>query len=131
MSLQDPISDMLVRIKNAQSRGKVTVAMPYAKQKEAIALVLIEEGYLKDLLVEGEGAKKQLVIGLKYYESQPVIEEIKRISRPSLRKYSSCSELPKVKGGLGVAIISTCKGIMTDKKARQARLGGEVLCSVA
>lgn len=131
MSMQDPIADMLTRIRNAQARAKTQVSMPYSKVKEAIAKVLVDEGYALATEVSGESATKTLTVSLKYYEGKAVIEEIQRVSRPGLRIYSSKDELPKVKGGLGVAIVSTCKGIMTGQRAKALGVGGEVLCSVA
>lgn len=131
MSMQDPIADMLTRIRNAQARAKTEVTMPFSKVKEAIAKVLSEEGYVTGTAVFGEGAKKSLTIELKYYEGKAVIDEIRRVSRPGLRIYSSKDEMPKVKGGLGVAIVSTCKGIMTGQRATSLGIGGEVMCSVA
>lgn len=129
MSMQDPISDMLTRIRNAQVRKKVSVTMPSSKAKAAICAVLKEEGYITDYAV-GEGAKPELTVELKYHEGAPVIEEIQRASRPGLRKYRPTGELPAVRGGLGVAIVSTSKGVMTDRAARAAGVGGEVLCTV-
>lgn len=131
MSMQDPIADMLTRIRNGQARAKSEVQMPFSSVKEAIAKVLVDEGYALGTDISGEGAKNQLHVALKYYDGKPVIDEIKRISRPGLRIYSSKDELPKVKGGLGVAIISTCKGIMTGQRAGSLGIGGEVICSVA
>jgi len=131
MSMSDPISDMLTRIRNAQSSEKKSVAMPASKLKSAIAQVLKDEGYIEDFAVrEGEG-KPQLEIGLKYYAGKPVIERIERVSRPGLRIYRPKDELPKVMNGLGVAIVSTSRGVMTDRKARGMGVGGEVLCIVA
>ncbi len=129
MSLQDPVSDMLTRIRNAQKARKVNVAMPSSKQKEAIAEVLKNEGYISGYSVEGD-AKKTLTIELKYFQGEPVIEEIKRVSRPGLRIFKSKDELPSVNGGLGIAIISTSKGVMTEKQARASGNGGEVICTV-
>jgi small subunit ribosomal protein S8 len=129
MSMQDPISDMLTRIRNAQARKKVSVAMPSSNAKAAICAVLKEEGYIADFAVS-EGAKPELTVELKYHEGAPVIEEIQRVSRPGLRKYRPTDELPAVRGGLGVAIVSTSKGVMTDRAARAAGVGGEVLCTV-
>jgi len=127
----DPIADMLTRIRNAQSSEKKSVAMPASKLKSAIAQVLKDEGYIEDFAVrEGEG-KPQLEIGLKYYAGKPVIERIERVSRPGLRIYRPKDELPKVMNGLGVAIVSTSRGVMTDRKARGMGVGGEVLCIVA
>jgi len=131
MSMTDPIADMLVRIKNAAAVGKQTVKMPSSKIKVAIANVLKSEGYITDLRVTEEGAKAELEIVLKYFEGRPVIERLQRVSRSGLRQYRGKAALPKVLGGLGVAIISTSKGIMTDAQARQHGVGGEVLCFVA
>ena len=131
MSMTDPIADMLVRIKNAAAVGKQTVKMPSSKTKVAIANVLKDEGYIGELRVTENGAKAELEIVLKYYEGKPVIETLKRVSRSGLRQYRGKAALPKVLGGLGVAIISTSKGIMTDARARQEGVGGEVLCFVA
>jgi small subunit ribosomal protein S8 len=131
MSMTDPIADMLVRIKNAAAVRKPTVKMPSSKIKAAIATVLKDEGYIADFRVTQDGAKAQLEVVLKYYEGKPVIERLQRYSRSGLRQYRGKDELPKVLGGLGVAIISTSKGIMTDAQARQQGVGGEVLCFVA
>jgi small subunit ribosomal protein S8 len=131
MSLQDPISDMLTRIRNGQARAKVSVSMPSSKQKVAIAQILQDEGYISMFTVEEAGAKKSLTIELKYYEGKPVIELLKRVSRPSLRLYKKTDEIAKVKAGLGTAIISTSKGLMTDKTARTTGVGGEVICIIA
>jgi small subunit ribosomal protein S8 len=131
MSMTDPIADMLVRIRNAAAVGKQTVKMPSSKTKVAIANVLKDEGYIGDLRVTENGAKAELEIVLKYYEGKPVIEKLQRVSRSGLRNYRGKDALPKVLGGLGVAIISTSKGIMTDARARQEGVGGEVLCFVA
>ena len=132
MSMTDPIADMLVRIKNAAAVRKTTVKMPSSKTKVAIANVLKAEGYIADAIVTDIApGKKQLEISLKYFEGRPVIERLERFSRSGLRQYRGKSELPKVLGGLGVAIISTSKGIMTDAQARQQGVGGEVLCFVA
>ena len=130
MSMQDPISDMLTRIRNAQIAGKATVSMPSSTMKVAIAQVLKDEGYVNDMSVEQEGAKAQLKIELKYFQGKPVIEMIKRRSRPGLRISSGKSGLPSVNNGLGVAIVSTSKGVMSDRKAREIGEGGEVLCYV-
>tara|TARA_B110000444_G_C18811932_1_gene583078 strand:- start:434 stop:820 length:387 start_codon:yes stop_codon:yes gene_type:complete len=127
--MQDPLADMLTRIRNAQMAGKVSVDMPSSKQKVAVCSVLEQEGYIGGYAVE-QGDKPQLSIELRYYEGKPVIAELDRISRPGLRRYSNTSELPKVRAGLGVAIISTSKGVMTDRAARIAGIGGEVLCTV-
>ncbi|RWU08770.1 30S ribosomal protein S8 [Pseudidiomarina gelatinasegens] len=130
MSMQDPIADMFTRIRNAQGANKVAVRMPASKQKLAIAQVLKEEGYIADFSVSGE-VKTELEVTLKYFEGKPVIETIERVSRPGLRIYKKRNELPKVMGGLGVAVVSTSKGLMTDRAARKAGLGGEVLGYVA
>ncbi len=130
MSMQDPIADMLTRIRNGQSAQKKSVTMPTSKLKKAIAQVLKDEGYIKDFAVSDE-AKSQLTVELKYHNGQPVIEELKRVSRPGLRIYRGTDELPKVIGGLGVAIISTSKGVMSDRAARKIGHGGEVLCLVS
>jgi small subunit ribosomal protein S8 len=129
MSMQDSLADMLTRIRNAQMAEKQTVSMPSSKLKAAVAQVLQDEGYINGFGVE-ESAKSQLTIELKYFEGKPVIEEIDRYSRPGLRQYSGSSKLPNVRGGLGVAIVSTSKGVMTDRAARAAGVGGEVLCTV-
>lgn len=129
MSMQDPLADMLTRIRNAQMAAKKTVSMPAAKLKAAVAQVLQDEGYINGFSVE-ESAKPELTIELKYFEGKPVIEEIDRYSRPGLRQYSGSSKLPNIRGGLGVAIVSTSKGVMTDRAARAAGVGGEVLCTV-
>lgn len=131
MSMSDPIADMLTRIRNGQVRGKVTITMPASKQKLAIASLLKDEGYLADVSVQGEGPKGELVIKLKYHRGRPVIEYLKRVSRPGLRIYRSKDELPKVWGGLGVVVVSTSKGVMTDRAARAAGHGGEILAYVA
>ena len=131
MAMSDPIADMLTRIRNAQLVGKTTVAMPGSKLKAAIAKVLKDEGYIDNFEVQNiENNKKSLVLTLKYYAGSPVIEKIERVSRPGLRIYKSCDEIPRVMNGLGVAIISTQKGVMTDRKAREGKVGGEVLCYV-
>ncbi|QYK01573.1 30S ribosomal protein S8 [Shewanella psychrotolerans] len=130
MSMQDPIADMLTRIRNGQAANKVSVSMPSNKLKVAIAQTLKEEGYIADYAVAGE-AKPVLEITLKYFQGQPVVETIQRVSRPGLRIYKGKNELPKVMGGLGVAIVSTSKGLMTDRAARQHGMGGEVICYVA
>lgn len=131
MSMQDSVADMLTRIRNGQAAEKVRVTMPSSKQKIAIAEVLKQEGYIKDLSVEDVENKKQLSIVLKYYDGRPVISTIKRVSRPGLRIYKRKDALPKVMGGLGVAIISTSGGVMTDRAARAAGHGGEVICFVS
>lgn len=130
MSMQDPLADMLTRIRNGQMAKKATVDMPSSKMKLAIAKVLQDEGYIKGFTVDGE-VKPTLTVELKYYEGKPVIESLKRVSRPGLRIYKPGDELPKVMGGLGVAIVSTNKGVMTDRAARAAGVGGEVLCYVS
>lgn len=129
MSMQDTLADMITRIRNAQGAGKATVAMPSSKVKASVAEVLKSEGYIADFSVDGD-VKPTLSIDLKYYEGKPVIENIKRVSRPGLRTYKGSTELPKVEAGLGIAIISTSKGIMTDRAARAADIGGEVICTV-
>jgi small subunit ribosomal protein S8 len=129
MSLQDPIADMLTRVRNAQKANKVSVEMPASKQKVRIATVLKDEGYISDFKLSDDKLKK-LTIELKYYRGKPVIEDIRRISRPGLRIFKSKDDLPSVNGGLGIAIISTSKGVMTDAQARAAGHGGEVICSV-
>jgi small subunit ribosomal protein S8 len=131
MSMSDPIADMLTRIRNAQMVEKPTVSMPASKLKVAIAQVLKDEGYIDGFELSGDAAKRQLNIGLKYYAGRPVIEQLERVSRPGLRIYKGRESLPTVMNGLGVAIVTTPKGVMTDRKARQAGIGGEVLCYVA
>lgn len=131
MSMTDPIADMLTRIRNAQQANKVDVKMPSSKVKVSIAEVLKEEGYITAYNVTDEAGKPQLTITLKYFEGKPVIESISRVSRPGLRVYRSATQLPKVIGGLGVAIVSTSKGVMADRKARALGQGGEVLCAVS
>lgn len=130
MSMQDPVSDMLTRIRNAQSVDKASVSMPSSKMKVAIAGVLKDEGYINDFSVEQSGTKATLVIALKYFQGKPVIEVIRRRSRPGLRIYKGNSDLPRVNNGLGVAIVSTSKGVMSDRKAHEIGEGGEVLCYV-
>ena len=130
MSMQDPIADMLTRIRNGQAANKVAINMPSSKLKVAMANVLAAEGYIESVKVL-EGAKPELEITLKYFQGKPVVESIQRVSRPGLRIYKRKDELPKVMGGLGVAVISTSKGVMTDRAARQAGLGGEIICYVA
>ena len=131
MSLQDPIADMLTRIRNGHARSRRNVVMPSSKQKVAIAEILKEEGYITGFAVQADGPKKTLDIELKYYEGKPVIEMIQRVSRPSLRKYKKSGDILKIKSGLGTAIVSTSKGLMTDKTAREQGIGGEVLCIIA
>ena len=130
MSMQDPIADMLTRIRNGQSASKKSVSMPSSKVKKAIANVLKDEGYITDFSVD-DSNKQTLTVELKYHNGQPVIEEIKRVSRPGLRIYRGSEDLPKVIGGLGVAIISTSKGVMSDRAARKIGHGGEVICLVS
>jgi small subunit ribosomal protein S8 len=131
MSMSDPIADMLTRIRNAQSVEKPVVSMPSSKLKVAIAQVLKDEGYIDGFAVKAEGVKSELEISLKYYAGRPVIERIERVSRPGLRIYRGRDAIPQVMNGLGVAIVTTPKGVMTDRKARQSGVGGEVLCYVA
>ena len=130
MSMQDPMSDMLTRIRNGLSASKTSVSMPYSKQKEAVAKLLTKEGYIQGFEVDPEG-NKRLKIALKYCRGMPVIELLKRVSRPGLRIYKKHKDLPKVYGGYGVAIISTSKGLMSDRQARAQGFGGEVVCYVA
>jgi small subunit ribosomal protein S8 len=129
--MSDPIADLLTRIRNAQSVNKTNVAMPSSKLKVAIARVLKEEGYIEDFAVADQSGKPELRIELKYYAGRPVIERIERVSRPGLRIYRGKSEIPTVMNGLGVAIVSTPKGVMTDRKARATGTGGEILCYLA
>ena len=131
MSMSDPIADMLTRIRNGQIVDKTEVVMPSSKLKVAIAKVLQEEGYIEGYSVDENGGKAQLRIGLKYYAGRPVIERIERVSRPGLRIYKNHLDIPQVMNGLGVAIVSTPKGVMTDRAARAAGIGGEILCVVA
>ncbi|HLP97082.1 MAG TPA: 30S ribosomal protein S8 [Sideroxyarcus sp.] len=131
MSMSDPISDMLTRIRNAQMAEKVTVSMPSSKIKAAIAKVLLDEGYVEGFKVIDHDGKPTLEIGLKYYANRPVIEKIQRVSRPGLRVYKGSEDIPRVMNNLGIAIVSTSKGLMTDRKARANGIGGEVLCIVA
>jgi len=131
MSMTDPIADMLVRIKNALAVGKPAVRMPSSKTKVAVANVLKDEGYIADVRVQSQGAKAELEISLKYYQGKPVIARLERVSRSGLRQYRGKDALPRIMGGLGVAIISTSKGIMTDSRARAEGVGGEVICLVA
>ncbi|MDD5175515.1 MAG: 30S ribosomal protein S8 [Sterolibacterium sp.] len=131
MSMTDPIADMLTRIRNAQMAQKGAVVMPSSKLKVAIATVLKDEGYIDDFAVRENSGKPELDIALKYYAGRPVIERIERISKPGLRVYKGKDALPQVLNGLGVAIVSTPKGVMTDRKARASNVGGEVLCIVA
>ena len=131
MSMSDPIADMLTRIRNAQMVQKATVKMPSSKLKVAIAQVLKDEGYIDGFSVGDEGGKAQLEVALKYYAGRPVIERMERVSRPGLRVYKGRHDIPQVMNGLGVAIVTTPRGVMTDRKARAAGVGGEVLCDVA
>lgn len=131
MSMTDPIADMLTRIRNGQGARKVSVAMPASKAKEAVAKVLKDEGYIADFSTAGKGAEAELTIELKYFEGAPVIETIQRASKPGLRVYRGKDELPKVLGGLGVAIVSTSAGVMSDRQAREKGIGGEVICVVS
>ncbi len=131
MSMSDPIADMLIRIRNAQLVGHTEVVMPASKLKASIAQVLKDEGYIEDFALRDEGAKKELRIGLKYYAGRPVIERLERVSKPGLRVYRGRDDIPRVLNGLGVAILSTSRGVMTDRKARADGVGGEVLCIVA
>jgi small subunit ribosomal protein S8 len=131
MTMTDPISDMLTRIRNGQKARKVSVSMPASNAKEAVARVLKDEGYITDYAVSGDGATKELSIDLKYFEGAPVIERIQRTSRPGLRIYRGKEELPRVLGGLGVAIVSTSAGVMSDREAREKGIGGEVICIVS
>jgi small subunit ribosomal protein S8 len=131
MSMTDPIADMLTRIRNAQMAEKVAVSMPSSKLKVAIAKVLKDEGYIDDFAIRGNTGKSELDIALKYYAGRPVIERIERVSKPGLRVYKGKDDLPRVMNGLGIAIVSTPRGVMTDRGARAANTGGEVLCIVA
>jgi small subunit ribosomal protein S8 len=139
MSMSDPIADMLVRIRNAQLVGHTEVAMPASKLKSAIAQVLKDEGYIEDFAIRqkagdkggADAAKKELAIGLKYYAGRPVIERLERVSKPGLRVYRGRDDIPRIMNGLGVAILSTSRGVMTDRKARADGVGGEILCIVA
>jgi len=131
MSMTDPISDMLTRIRNGQKARKVSVSMPASKAKTAVARVLKDEGYIADFSTASDGSKEALTVELKYFEGKPVIERIQRVSKPGLRIYRPKDELPKVLGGLGVAIVSTSAGVMSDKQAREQGIGGEVLCVIS
>ncbi len=131
MSMSDPIADMLTRIRNAQSVAKAAVIMPSSKLKVAIAQVLKDEGYIDGFAIRDNEGKPELEVALKYYAGRPVIERIERVSRPGLRVYKGRDNIPQVMNGLGVAIVTTPKGVMTDRKARQTGVGGEVLCYVA
>jgi small subunit ribosomal protein S8 len=131
MSMSDPVSDMLTRIRNAQMVGHTETVMPASRLKASIAQVLKDEGYIEDFALRDNGAKKELHIGLKYYAGRPVIERLERVSKPGLRVYKSRDDIPRVMNGLGVAIVSTSRGVMTDRKARADGVGGEILCIVA
>ncbi len=131
MSMSDPVADMLTRIRNAQESEKQSVSIPSSKLKAAIAKVLKDEGYIEDFAVRNDAGRIHLDVSLKYYAGRPVIEKIERVSTPGLRIYKPCKEIPVVMNGLGVAIVSTSKGVMTDRKARGMGVGGEVLCIVA
>ena len=131
MSMSDPIADMLIRIRNAQMVGHTEVAMPASKLKASIAQVLKDEGYIEDFALRENGVMKELRIALKYYAGRPVIERLERVSKPGLRVYRGRDDIPRVMNGLGVAILSTSRGVMTDRKARADGVGGEVLCIVA
>ena len=131
MSMSDPIADMLVRIRNAQMVGHTEVAMPASKIKASIAQVLKDEGYIEDFALRDSGVHKELAIALKYYAGKPVIERLERVSKPGLRVYRGRDDIPRIMNGLGVAILSTSRGVMTDRKARADGVGGEVLCIVA
>ena len=131
MSMTDPVADMLTRIRNGQMAEKASVSMPSSKIKAAIAAVLKDEGYIDDFAVRDADGRAQLDVALKYYAGRPVIERLERVSRPGLRIYRGCGELPRVLNGLGIAIVSTPKGVMTDRKARANNIGGEVICIVA
>jgi len=131
MAMSDPIADMLIRIRNGQAAGHAEVSMRASRLKAAIAQVLKDEGYIEDYAVQGEGAARTLRIGLKYYAGRPVIARLERVSKPGLRVYRRRDQLPRVMNGLGIAIVSTPRGVMTDRSARAAGVGGEVLCIVA
>ena len=131
MSMTDPIADMLTRIRNGQKARKVSVSMPASNEKEAIAAVLKDEGYISSYDTAGDGAARSLSVELKYFEGAPVIEAVKRVSKPGLRVYRGKEELPKVLGGLGIAIVSTSAGVMSDRQAREKGVGGEVICTVS
>ncbi len=131
MSMTDPVSDMLTRIRNGQKARKVSVSMPASTVKVAVASVLKDEGYITDFETSGEGAGKTLSVELKYFEGTPVIEKVQRVSKPGLRIYRGKDDLPKVLGGLGIAIVSTSAGVMSDRQARKQGIGGEVICVVS
>ena len=130
MSMQDPLADMLTRIRNAQMAGKTSVEIPASKLKKAVCAVLVEEGYIAGVRDMERDGKNLILVDLKYYEGKPVIAELDRVSRPGLRRYAGKDGLPTVRGGLGVAIVSTSRGVMTERAARAAGVGGEVLCTV-
>lgn len=130
MSMSDPIADLLTRIRNGLYAQKTDISMPASKTKASIAEVLTQEGYIKSYKMAGEGATKTLNIELKYFQGQPVIEEIVRVSKPGCRVYAGSDDIPKVRDGMGVALVSTSRGIMTDKSAREGGVGGEILCTV-
>ena len=131
MAMTDPVADMLTRIRNAQMVGQIEVKMPASKLKAAIAHVLKDEGYIEAFALHDEGTKQELRIGLKYYAGRPVIERLERVSRPGLRVYKGRHDIPRIMNGLGIAIVSTSHGVMTDRKARASGVGGEILCIVA
>ena len=131
MSMQDPVADMLTRIRNGQAAGKASVRIPASKLKKAIAAVLKDEGYIQDFAVAENGGKPEMTVDLKYFQGEPVIDSIQSVSRPGLRIYRGKDDLPKVRGGLGIAIISTSQGLMSDRAARKAGQGGEVVAFVA
>lgn len=131
MSMQDPIADMLTRIRNAHAVTKSTVTMSWSRMRCAILDLLREEGFITQYEITGEGVKKDIVVALKYHEGKPVISQIQRVSRPGLRVYKSKDELPKVKNGLGLAVVSTSQGVMSDRRARVQGLGGEVICYIS
>jgi len=131
MSMSDPVSDMLTRIRNAQMVGHTEVVMPASRLKASIAQVLKDEGYIEDFALRDNGAKKELHVGLKYYAGRPVIERLERVPKPGLRVYKGSQDIPRIMNGLGVAILSTSRGVMTDRKARADGVGGEILCIVA
>ena len=131
MSMTDPIADMLTRIRNGQTSRKTSVTMPSSQAKVAVAKVLKDEGYIANFSTEQDGAKTSLTVELKYFEGKPVIENVRRVSKPGLRIYRASDDLPRVLGGLGIAIVSTSAGVMSDREARQKGIGGEVLCVVA
>ena len=131
MSMTDPIADMLTRIRNGQKARKRTVSVPSSKMKLAVARVLVEEGYLDDVTVEEDGVRRNMTITLRYHDGEPVIEHVSRASRPGLRLYAGAGEIPRVQGGLGLAVVSTSRGVMSDRRARAEGHGGEVICLVS